>query len=387
VSRTGKHGDDVLTASTSAPSTDADLPESTGAQAGVPLLEVEDFVTEFETPRGMVRAVDGVSFTLERGRTVGIVGESGSGKTVLSRSLMKLTPESKKVNRQGVVRLDGEDILDASVRRMRGIWATRMAMVFQDPMTTLHPLKKIGDQIVESIREHRKVSKAEARESAVALLRSLRIPEAATRANQYPSQLSGGMRQRVAIAVALACDPEIVFADEPTTALDVTVQAQILDLLATMQAKRHMEMVLVSHDLGVVRGRTDDLIVMYAGQVVEQGPTATVLDAPRMPYTEALLESTPRLDSPRHLRLPTIEGRPPNPLAFPPGCRFAPRCRYAQDRCLTEAPPLTRDGDRAYRCFYPVGSEENAAAAKTNRSRGSTAAGLAVSDGVEAVSV
>lgn len=341
------------------------------------LLEVKEFVTEFATPHGRVRAVDGVTFSLDWGRTMGIVGESGSGKTVLARSIMKLTRGSN-VKRSGSVVFKGREILDAPPREMRKIWGLEMAMVFQDPMTTLHPLHRVGWQISEAIREHNPCSRTEARDRAVELLRSLGIPEPDRRYRQYPHQLSGGMRQRAIIGISLACDPDLLFADEPTTALDVTVQAQILDLLGQHQAERRMAMVLVSHDLAVVAGRTHDLIVMYGGQVVERGPTAAVLNKPLMPYTEALLESTPRLDSPSESRLPTIPGRPPNPVAFPPGCRFAPRCRYAQAQCLTEAPPLVADhvGGRQHRCLLPVGSDAATHALEVNHRKGKTAAGV-----------
>ncbi|MET0780820.1 MAG: ABC transporter ATP-binding protein [Microbacterium sp.] len=354
-------------------------PSITDRPSGEPeLLVVEDFVTSFNTRRGVVRAVDGVSFTLGSGQTLGIVGESGSGKTVLSRSIMRLT-RGRNVHRSGQVLLRGRDILQLSRRDMREIWAVEMAMVFQDPMTTLHPLKRIGAQIVEPIREHLDLSRSEAKARAIALLASLRIPEPERRYEQYPHELSGGMRQRVVIGIALACDPELLFADEPTTALDVTVQAHILDLLADHQAKRHMAMVIVSHDLGVVAGRTHDVIVMYAGQIVEAGSTSAVLRTPRMPYTEALLASTPRLDTPQEQRLPTIAGRPPNPLELPMGCRFAPRCRYAQDRCLVEQPALRTDDDgRQFRCFYPVGTPSNQEALEINRRRGNTATGRAM---------
>ena len=353
---------------------------STTVLAQPALLEVRNFSTSFATPRGRLRAVDDVSFLLDRAMTLGIVGESGSGKTVLARSIMRLV--GRTAIRTGEVLLESENIVDAPVSRMREIWATKLAMVFQDPMATLHPMHRIGTQIVEPLREHLPLGRKEARERAIELLKALRIPEPAKRFRQYPHELSGGMRQRVGIAIALACDPLIVIADEPTTALDVTVQAQILDLLGTHQRDRQMAMILVSHDLGVVAGRTDNIQVMYAGQVVEKGPTRHVLHSPRMPYTEALLRSTPRLDSPRNEPLPTITGRPPNPLDFPAGCRFAPRCRYAQERCLTEMPELqiAEIADHEYRCFFPVGTEAGEQALELNLRRGSTATGLRIVD-------
>ena len=333
---------------------------ATGRAPDAPLLEVIDLKTHFRTPRGLVRAVDGVSFTLARGRTLGIVGESGSGKTVLSRSVMGLLPRSNTI-RSGHVFFDGVDTIDLDPDEMRPLWGSQMAMVFQDPMTSLNPVVKIGRQITESLRLHLGMSKGDARATGVTLLASVGIPEPDARMNEYPHQLSGGMRQRVTIAIALACGPRLLMADEPTTALDVTVQAQILNLLAEQQQERHMAVVLVTHDLGVVAGRTDDIAVMYGGKIVETAPTATLFAGVRMPYTEALLGSIPRLDAPSHTRLSAIGGRPPDLVNPPEGCNFAPRCPYAQERCHAEEPPLVADAtasDHLYRCWYPVGSEE-----------------------------
>jgi len=340
-----------------------------------PLLEVEDLRTHFRTPRGRVRAVDGVSFTLERGRTLGIVGESGSGKTVLSRSIMGLLPRSN-VERTGRIRYEGTDISDYSQAEMRQVWGPEMAMIFQDPMTSLNPVMKIGKQITESLRFHLDMPKDEANELAVSLLRSVGIPEPAKRVKEYPHQLSGGMRQRVVIAIALACGPKLLFADEPTTALDVTVQAQILNLLDAQQRERFMAMVLVTHDLGVVAGRAHDIAVMYAGKIVEKASAKTLFASMRMPYTEALLESIPKLEYASHTRLASIPGRPPD-LANPPkGCNFAPRCRYAQERCLEEEPELQSGGDpgHVFACHFPVGTEAGAEALARNQARGSTPA-------------
>jgi peptide/nickel transport system ATP-binding protein len=270
-----------------------------------PLLEVNDLRTYFRTPRGVVRAVDGVSFTLERGKTLGIVGESGSGKSVLSRSVMGLLPRRHLV-RSGTVRFEGQDISGATTKEMRGVWGAEMAMVFQDPMTSLNPVVKIGRQLTEGLRLHLEMTRADAMATAERLLAEVGIPEPKRRLQEYPHQLSGGMRQRVTIAVALACGPTLLFADEPTTALDVTVQAQILDLLAAEQRDRNMSMILVTHDLGVVAGRTDEVIVMYAGQVVEKAPTATLFADMKMPYTEALLQSIPKIGDPSHTRLNVI---------------------------------------------------------------------------------
>jgi peptide/nickel transport system ATP-binding protein len=319
------------------------------------LLDVRDLRTWFDTPAGVVHAVDGVSFTLDRGRTLGVVGESGSGKTVLARSIMNLLPRRMVIPAGGEVLFDGQDIRGLGVRPMRRLWGREVAMVFQDPMTSLNPVVKIGRQITESLRHHLNMSKSEARTTAVALLDSVGLPAPERRMDEYPHQLSGGMRQRVTVAIALACGPKLLIADEPTTALDVTVQRQILDLLQAQQRDRHMAMILVTHDLAVVANRTDEIMVMYAGQVVERAPTARLFGAMRHPYTEALLEAIPRIENPSHTELRVIPGRPPSPVALPPGCRFAPRCRYATDRCRTEEPPLVEDEPgHAFRCFHPV---------------------------------
>jgi len=335
---------------------------------GTPLLEVTDVATHFDTDRGLVHAVDGVSFTLERGRTVGIVGESGSGKTVLSRSIMGLLPK-KNVVRHGSIKFEGVEIGAASPKQMRRYWGAHMGMVFQDPMTALNPVMKIGNQITESIHAHLDVTRTFARELAVSLLESVRVPDPERRMDEYPHQLSGGLRQRVCIAVALACGPQLLLADEPTTALDVTVQAQVLDLLEAQQRERFMALVLVTHDLGVVAGRADEVIVMYAGQVVEKASTGTLFSDMKMPYTEALLRSIPKIAEPSHTRLSAIPGRPPDLVHLPTGCRFAARCAYAQDRCRDEQPPL-RPGTipgHEFRCWFPVGTPEGAAALARNQ--------------------
>jgi peptide/nickel transport system ATP-binding protein len=333
------------------------------------LLVVKDLKTHFLSERGRVRAVDGVSLSLEQGRTLGVVGESGSGKTILSRSIMGLLPK-RNVVREGEVIYEGENIAQYDQSHMRNIWGSEMAMVFQDPMTSLNPVMKIGKQITESLRFHLDMDKGEANDTAVALLSSVGIPEPSQRIDEYPHQLSGGMRQRVTIAIALACGPKLLFADEPTTALDVTVQAQILNLLKRQQVERHMAMVLVTHDLGVVAGRTDDIAVMYAGQIVERAPTNVLFSKMRMPYTEALVNSIPKLDNPSHTVLEVIPGRPPDLVNPPKGCNFAPRCKYVQPRCLEENPPLieAETPGHAYRCFYPVGTPEGQEALERNLS-------------------
>jgi oligopeptide/dipeptide ABC transporter ATP-binding protein len=351
-----------------------------------PVVEVTDLKTGFRTPRGLVKAVDGVSFRLERGKTLGIVGESGCGKSVLSRSVMGLLP-SANVEREGSVRFQGQEMIGLSGNDMRRFWGTEMAMVFQDPMTSLNPTKRIGHQITEGLRYHLHQSKDDATATALALLKSVRIPEAERRLREYPHQLSGGMRQRVVIATALACGPRLLIADEPTTALDVTVQDQILDLLQAQQRERFMAMMLVTHDLGVVAGRTDEIAVMYAGQIVEKAPTRTLFANMKMPYTEALLKSIPKLDQPSHTRLLAISGRPPDLVNPPTGCRFAARCLYAQDRCLDEQPPL-QEADtpgHLYRCWYPVGTPAGAEALNINLRKNETAAGLKAAAVVEGV--
>jgi peptide/nickel transport system ATP-binding protein len=323
------------------------------------LLEVEDLHTSFRTPRGKVRAVDGVSLAMERGKALGIVGESGSGKTVLSRSIMGLL-SGKSVERAGSVRFEGQELIGLSGKQMRHIWGQEMSMIFQDPMTSLNPLMKIGKQIAEPLQTHLGMKREEAMQTAERLLRDVQIPEAGRRLGQYPHELSGGMRQRVMIAIALACGPTLLFADEPTTALDVTVQAQILDLIEEQRRDRNMSVILVTHDLGVVAGHTDEIAVMYGGRLVEKAPTKTLFARMKMPYTEALLASIPKLEDPSHSRLQTIPGRPPDLVNPPPGCRFAPRCLYARERCHVEEPPLipAESPDHVYACWYPVGSPE-----------------------------
>jgi peptide/nickel transport system ATP-binding protein len=347
------------------------------------LLDVDDLATHFNTPRGTVKAVDGVSFTLDRGRTLGLVGESGCGKSVLSRSIMGLLP-SRNVTRKGAISFDGHRLDQMGPAELRSFWGTQLAMVFQDPMTSLNPVMRIGKQITESLDFHFDMDRSEAQETALALLRSVNIPEPARRLRQYPHELSGGMRQRVVIAVALACGPKLLFADEPTTALDVTVQAQILDLLRQQQRDREMAMVLVSHDLGVVAGYTDEIAVMYAGQIVEQAPTRTLFAKMRMPYTAALVESIPRLENPSHTRLNVIAGRPPDLIDPPRGCRFAPRCPYAQDRCREEQPPLIEADEpgHVYRCWFPVGTDAGREALERNLAAHVPQAELAVTGDV-----
>jgi oligopeptide/dipeptide ABC transporter ATP-binding protein len=344
------------------------------AELSEPLLDVQDLRTVFRTARGQVKANDGVSFTLDRGKTLGIVGESGSGKTVLTRSIMGLLPNIN-LERSGSVRFAGHELMTLTAAQLRDVWGTQMSVIFQDPMTALNPVVRVDRQLTESLRIRLGLDRRAAHDTAIALLTSVGIPAPELRMRNYPHELSGGMRQRVMIAIALACGPKLVLADEPTTGLDVTLQAQILDLLATLQRERSMGMILVTHDLGVVANRADDIAVMYAGRIVEQAPTKELFSHTRMPYTEALLRSIPRLSDASHTRLRAIPGRPPDLAALPPGCPFAPRCPYVQDRCRTEDPPARTAGSgHLFRCWYPVGSPEGDDALARNVASGVPAA-------------
>ncbi|NJP89437.1 dipeptide/oligopeptide/nickel ABC transporter permease/ATP-binding protein [Nonomuraea sp. FMUSA5-5] len=315
------------------------------------LLQVEELRTHFVTPRGVVKAVDGVSFTLDRGRTLAVVGESGSGKSMLIRSVLGLLPGTSI--RGGHVYLSGDDLTAYGPAEMRPVLGRRLGTVFQDPMTALNPVRTIGTQVMEPLRVHLRMSRRRARAEAVELLASVGIPDPVRMLRRYPHQLSGGMRQRVTIAMALSCRPDVLFADEPTTALDVTIQAQVLRLLHRLRAERDMAVVLVSHDLSVVAQWADEVIVMYAGKVVERGPAAEVFARPRMPYTESLLQAAPRLTDPVHHRLRVIPGRPPDLAHLPAGCAFHARCPYARERCELEPPPLSEDHHHQYACWYP----------------------------------
>jgi peptide/nickel transport system ATP-binding protein len=299
-------------------------------------------------------AVDGVSLTVSRGETVGIVGESGSGKSVLVRSIMNLLPRTATVD--GGVVFEGRDVWHLSDAERKHFWGPHMAMVFQDPMTSLNPVRKIGKQITDPLRYHMGISRRAAKHRAVELLGLVRIPEPERRLDQYPHELSGGMRQRVMIAIAVSCNPKLLLADEPTTALDVTVQKQILDLLSSLQQELDMAMILITHDLGVVAGRATRTGVMYAGRIVEEAETRDLFADPRHPYTEGLLASIPRMEHSSQVRLVGIAGRPPDMVDPPPGCRFAPRCKYAQVRCRAELPELVdATYGHGYACFYPLG--------------------------------
>ena len=342
-----------------------------------PLLEVDDVRTWFWTNQGLLRAVDGVSFDLLAGRTLGIVGESGSGKSVLSLSLMDLLPSSA-IRPTGQVFFDGQDLRELSVRERQGIWGKDIGLVLQDPMTSLNPVVRVGRHITEAIMRHLGLNRSAARAKAIEMLDHVGIPEAERRFRAYPHELSGGMRQRVSIAVALSCEPRLLIADEPTTALDVTIQRQILDLLGRLQAEEGMAMMMITHNLGVVAGRCDDTAVMYAGKILEVGPTNVLFSDMRHPYTAALLASIPRLEGQSHARLAVIPGRPASVIDPAPGCRFAPRCPHAQPKCLTTDPELTLGTTLGHRfaCFYPVGTPEGADALARNHREGRTAAGL-----------
>jgi peptide/nickel transport system ATP-binding protein len=293
------------------------------------LLEITDLKVHFETDDGLVRAVDGISYSVDRGQTLGIVGESGSGKSVSSMTVMGLT-RARNATLSGSIRFDGKELLTASDDELRKIRGNDIAMIFQDPLSSLHPFYKVGAQIVEAIQTHRDVSKAQARDRAVEMLGLVGIPEPRRRAEAYPHEFSGGMRQRAMIAMALANDPKLLIADEPTTALDVTVQAQILELIERLQSEFDTAVVVITHDLGVVAEVADEIAVMYAGRIVERADSDTIFAAPEHPYTWGLLSSIPRLDSPRDEELVPIPGRPPSLINLPPGCSFHPRCPYVR---------------------------------------------------------
>ena len=318
------------------------------------LLSVEDVAVDLPTSRGNLRAVDHVDLTIGVGRTLGIVGESGCGKTMLSRAILQLLPKKAKLS--GRVMFDGQDLAQLDPERLRKLRGRSLAVVFQDPMTSLNPVLTIGTQLIETLREHLELDSHAAKRRSAELLAAVGIPAPEQRLAQYPHHLSGGMRQRVAIAIALSCEPKLLIADEPTTALDVTIQAQILDLLAREQRRRHMAMILITHDLGVVAGRTDEVAVMYAGRVVERAQTAVLFKKMHMPYTEALLAAIPKIHAAPHTYLPAISGRPPDPTRPIQGCSFSPRCNYAAGPCFGAKPVLTvaESVDHQFACFHPI---------------------------------
>ena len=347
------------------------------------LLEVKDLHVSFPTADGVVQAVRGVSFDVEPGRTLGIVGESGSGKTVLTQTLLGLTPGAQVA---GSAMFEGKDLLQLTENELRHVRGARISVIFQDPLTSLHPLYRIGWQISEMIRAHEKsVSKKEAAERAVELLRRVGIPRPETRVNDYPHQFSGGMRQRAMIAMALALEPKLIIADEPTTALDATVQAQILDLLLRLQQDTGTALLMITHDLGVVADIADDVMVMYAGRAAEKAPKRDVFYAPHHPYTKGLLESIPSSKAAGD-RLKPIPGQPPSLINLPSGCKFHPRCGYVFDKCLTDEPvlhPVAESGAHTSACWLPASAAGLSATAEELREqvvqaeRGAEAAGVA----------
>jgi len=326
------------------------------------LLEVEELRVAFAVGGREVRAVDGISYAVEPGRTLAIIGESGSGKTVGCRAIMGLLPRGTAIS--GSARIRGSELIGLSDNELRRHRGTDMAMVFQDPSRSLNPTMRIGSQITEAITAHRQVGKSEANAQAVELLRLVRMPAAARRFDEYPHQLSGGMRQRVMIAIALACRPKLLIADEATTALDVTTQAQIMELMLELQQELDMALILISHDLGLAASYADDVVVMYAGKIVEQAPATRLFGrggTVRMRYTRALLDAIPHLERPAHGELPVVGGRPPDPTALPLGCSFAPRCASAADDCLAKAPALIEHAPgHRWACWHPC---ENGGAA------------------------
>jgi oligopeptide/dipeptide ABC transporter ATP-binding protein len=315
------------------------------------LLEVSDLHVGFKTDDGYVNAVNGLSYSVESGSTLGIVGESGSGKSVNALTIMRLIPIPPGRIESGSIMLRGENLLQKSEPEMRKIRGKDIAMIFQDPMTSLNPVLTVGDQIAEAVQLHLKVSKKESYERTVDMLRLVRIPLPEKRVKEYPHQLSGGMRQRVMIAMALSCDPDVLIADEPTTALDVTIQAQIIDLMNEMQQRLGSAIVLITHDLGVVAETCKNVLVMYAGNMVEYGSATQIFAQPRHPYTMGLLSSLPRLDEKNQKRLVPIEGQPPNLLRIPKGCSFAPRCKYRMKMCDQPVPLYDFGDGHVARCF------------------------------------
>ena len=318
-----------------------------------PLLRVDDLAVVFDTDAGSARAVDGISFFLNAGEVLCLVGESGCGKSVTALSIPRLLPSPPSRLVGGRIEFAGQDLAALPEKALESIRGNQISMVFQDPMSSLNPVLRIGEQIMEPLRHHKKISASEAKEKALALLHEVGIPDPSGRFRDFPHQLSGGMRQRVMIAMALACDPMLVIADEPTTALDVTIQAQVLGLLTRLTRDRGNALLLITHDLGVVQDTADRVAIMYCGLIMEEAPVAALFAAPLHPYTQGLMQSRPRLDpAGRHTRLPVIPGTVPSPLTRPTGCAFRDRCPKAEVRCL-EAPPLRREGPlRTTRCWF-----------------------------------
>ena len=324
------------------------------------MLEVSDLYIWFDTLDGVAYAVDGVSFNLDYGKTLGIVGESGSGKSVLSRSIIDILAKDGSVLKKGQIIFEGRDLMELSEREMRDIRGREISMVFQNSMSSMNPVKTIGKQIKEVLEKRMGMDRGSARLRAIELIESVGIPDPERQLERFPMNLSGGMRQRISIAIALASEPKLLIADEPTTSLDVTIQAQILELLRRQQIERKMALILVTHDLGLVANYADDIVVMYAGQIVENCATSSLIRRPRMPYTKALMNSAPRLSDPPHTRLSAIAGMPPDSLTVRPGCRFNDRCPYVMDQCRQMTPPLTFDFDPSHRfaCWAPLQIED-----------------------------
>lgn len=317
-----------------------------------PLLAVENLRTYFDTEAGVARAVDGVSFSISAGKTLAVVGESGCGKTVTALSILQLVPMPPGRFESGQIRFKGQNILDLSPAELRKLRGGDIAMIFQEPATSLNPVFTIGDQVGEAISLHRpEVPRGKIREAVLTALRSVQVSDPERRLDQYPHEMSGGMKQRIMIAMALACKPQLLIADEPTTAVDVTIQARILDLLRDIQAEHHMAILLITHDLGVVAELADDVVVMYAGQVIEQAPVRELFDNPRHPYTQGLFASLPRVDETKQ-RLETIEGSVPPATHFPEGCRFRERCKWAGPDCTKQPPLLQIGSDHVVACWY-----------------------------------
>ena len=328
----------------------------TATSLGTPLLEVRDLRVDFHQGPQVVRAVDGLSYTLQPGRTLALVGESGSGKTVSSRAIMGLLPGSAAVN--GSIKFDGREVVGLPERKLRMLRGCEIAMVFQDPTRSLNPTMKIGPQIAEAIQLHGEVSDAAAYERAIELIELVRLPAARERFSQYPHQLSGGMRQRVMIAIALAADPKLLIADEATTALDVTTQAQIMELLKELKDRLGMGLIMISHDLGLAASFADEVLVMYAGRAVEWAPTRKLFEHVRMQYTRALLEAIPRIENPSHARLAAVPGQPPDLTQKQRGCPFTPRCPAASAKCRELMPPFEeQEPEHRWACWHPVGLE------------------------------
>ncbi len=351
-----------MSANGSGTASSGELPASVasgGAAADAPLLEVTDLRVDFKHGGRVVRAVDGLTYTVPRARTVALIGESGSGKTVSSRAIIGLLPTNARIT--GSVRFEGKELLGLSERRMRAVRGSQIAMVFQDPARSLNPTVRIGPQITEAIHLHADVSKAAARDRAVELMELVRLPAAHERFRQYPHQLSGGMRQRVMIAIALAAEPKLLIADEATTALDVTTQAQIMELLRDLQQRLGMALIMISHDLGLAASFADDVLVMYAGTGVEHASTRKLFEHVRMPYTRALLDAIPRLENASHSPLAAVPGQPPDLSEQRVGCPFAPRCPRVTEKCREHTPPFEeQEPAHLWACWHPCGLDGEA---------------------------